>query len=112
MRLWQDGLVALFASIGLASMIWTVVRAVLYAGPERRKSGVVALLPAAGGGEGLEEQVKTLRALRGEQELFGMVLLVDCGLTEEGRKLAKLLCRQDRWVSLCRQDEVAEFLAG
>lgn len=111
MQLWQDGLVALLASIGLASIMWTVVRAVLYAGPERRK-GVVALLPAKDGGEGLEEQVRTLRALRGEQGLYGMVLLVDCGLNEEGRKLAKLLARQDRWVSLCRQDEVAEYLAG
>ena len=60
MQLWQDGLVALLASIGLASIMWTVVRAVLYAGPERRK-GVVALLPAKDGGEGLEEQVRTLR---------------------------------------------------
>ena len=111
MRLWQDGVVALLAAIGLASILWTVVRAVLYAGPERRK-GVVALLPAAGGGEGLEEQVKTLRALRSEQELFGMVLLVDCGLSEEGRRLAKLLVREDRWVSLCGQDEVADFLTG
>ncbi len=109
MQLWQDGLVALLASIGLASIMWTVVRAVLYAGPERRK-GVVALLPAAGAGEGLEEQVKTLGALRSERELFGMVLVVDCGLTEEGRKLARRLARQDRWVSLCRQDEVADFL--
>ena len=41
-----------------------------------------------------------------------MVLVVDCGLTEEGRTLAKLLVRQDRWVALCRQDEVAEYLAG
>ena len=110
MQLWQDGLVALLASIGLASIMWTVIRAVLYAG-ETRREGVVALLPASGGGEGLEEQVKTLHALRGEQEIFGMVLLVDCGLTEEGRKLAGLLARQDRWVTLCRRDEVAEYLA-
>lgn len=111
MRLWQDGVVALLAAIGLASVVWTAVRAALYAGPERRR-GVVALLPTAGGGEGLEEQVKTLRALRSEQELFGMVLLVDCGLTEEGRKLAQLLAGEDRWVSLCGQDEVADFLSG
>ncbi len=111
MRLWQDGLVALLAAVGLASIMWAVVRAVLYAGPERR-GGVVALLPASGGGEGLEEQVKTLRALRGEQEVFGQVLLVDCGLTEEGRKLARLLAKEDRWVALCRRDEITDFLAG
>ena len=111
MQLWQDGLVALLAAIGLASIFWTIIRAVLYAGPDRRK-GVVALLPASGGGEGLEEQVRTLRALREERTLFGMVLVVDCGLTEEGRKLARLLAGQDRWVSFCRRDEVAEYLAG
>ena len=110
MQLWQDGLVALLASIGLASILWTIIRAVLYAGPERRK-GVVALLPAVGSGDGLEEQVRTLRALRGEQALFSMVLLVDCGLNEEGRKLAKLLARQDRWVSLCQREEIAAYLA-
>ena len=111
MRLWQDGMVALLAAIGLASIIWTIIRAVLYAGEERR-GGVVALLPASGGGEGLEEQVKTLRALRSERDIFGMVLLVDCGLTEEGRKLAKLLARQDRWVTLCRQDEIGDYLVS
>ena len=87
-----------------------MVRAALYAAPEGRKS-VVALLPAAGSGEGLEEQVKALRALRDERELFGMVLVVDCGLDGEGRKLAELLAGKDRWVALCRRDEVADYLA-
>ena len=31
MQIWQDGLVALLASVGLASIMWTLVRAVLFA---------------------------------------------------------------------------------
>lgn len=111
MNLWQDGLVALLASIGLASIMWTVVRAVLFAGPEVRRE-IAALLPAQGDGEHLEEQVRALQRLRQEQEVFGRALLVDCGLTEEGRKLADILVREHRWVTLCGRDEVGRYLTG
>ena len=111
MNLWQDGLVALLASIGLASIMWTVVRAVLFAGPEVRRE-IAALLPVQGDGAHLEEQVRVLARLRQEQGVFGRALLVDCGLTEEGRKLADLLVREYRWVSLCGRDEVGAYLAG
>ena len=99
MQLWQDGVVALLAAIGLASLVWTAVRAVLFAGPERRRE-IGLLLPAQGDGENLEQQVRQLSRLRYEQGVLGMVLVVDCGLSEEGRKLAKVLSREDRWVTV------------
>ncbi|MBD5154352.1 MAG: hypothetical protein HDT15_04560 [Oscillibacter sp.] len=111
MNLWQDGLVALLASIGLATIMWTVVRAVLFAKPEVRRE-LAALLPVQGDGEHLEEQIRALQRLRQEQGLFGRALLVDCGLTEEGRKLANILTREHRWVSLCGKDEVGDYLTG
>lgn len=111
MQLWQDGLVALLAAIGLASIMWTVVRAILFAGGERRKE-IAALLPAQGEGEHLEEQLQVLQRLRLEQGVFGRDLLVDCGLTEDGRKLAALLARKHRWVSLCGKDEIGRYLEG
>ncbi len=58
MQLWQDGVVALLAAIGLASLVWTAVRAVLFAGPERRRE-IGLVLPAQGDGERLEEQLRT-----------------------------------------------------
>lgn len=109
MQLWQDGLVAMLAAIGLASILWTIVRAVLFAGPERRKT-ISALLPAQGGGEQLEEQLQVLQRLRQEQGVFGRALLVDCGLTEEGRKTAELLVRKHRWAALCKKDEIGQYL--
>lgn len=112
MNLWQDGLLALLAAIGLASILWVIAQAVLFAGSERRRGEIVALLPALGDGEGLEEQVKILRSLRNRQAPFGRVMLVDCGLSEEGRRLARLLAREDRWVTLCGQNEVSKFLSG
>ena len=111
MQLWQDGLVALLAAIGLASLMWAAVKAVLYAKPEQRQ-GVVALIPAQGDGDALEQQVHALERLRYEQGLFGLILLVDCGLSEEGKKLAKLLVKEDRWVSLCQKDDIADYFSG
>lgn len=111
MQLWQDGLVAMLAAIGLASVMWTAVKAVLFAG-ENRRTEIAALLPAQGSGEHLEEQVNVLQRLRQEQGVFGKALLVDCGLTEEGRKIADLLARKHRWVILCEKDEIGGCLDG
>lgn len=111
MQLWQDGVIALLAAIGLASLMWTAVRAVFFAGQPRRQ-GAAALIPAQGDGETLEQQVHALQMLRREQGVFGMILLVDCGLSDEGRKLAQLLVREDRWTALCRADEIAGYLTA
>lgn len=111
MQLWQDGVMALLAALGLASILWTIARAVLFAGPECRRE-LAALLPAQGDGERLEEQLRVLQALRQEQGLFGRALLVDCGLNEEGRRLADALARKHRWVVLCERDEVGKYLMG
>ena len=109
MQLWQDAVVAGLAAFGLASLMWMAVRAVLFARPPRRQ-GALALLPARGNGEGLEEQVHTLQYIRGEYGGFGRILLVDRGLTEEGRKLCELLAGEDRWVSVCAPEAVETYL--
>lgn len=108
MQLWQDGLVAMLAAIGLASIMWAVVKTVLYGRQEERRQGVAALIPAQGDGEGLEAQVRALEDLG----VFGTALLVDCGLSEEGRKLCQLLARKRRWLAICGKDEIGEYLAG
>ena len=44
--------------------------------------------------------------------VIGMIVLVDCGLSEEGEKLSRMLERKDRWVAVCRKDEISGYLAG
>lgn len=109
MRLWQDGLVAALAAVGLASIFWTVVRTILFAPPPQRWRTAV-LISAQGDGAYLEDQVRTLERLGRDRGVFGRVLIVDCGLTEEGRRLARLLAREDRGVGLCGPDEVERYL--
>lgn len=109
MQLWQDGLLAMLAAVGLASLIWAAVRAVLFPlSPVRRET--VALIPAQGDGEYLEQQVQTLQLLRQEQNIFGLILLVDCGLSSEGKKISQLLARQNRFVAVCDSADIGRYL--
>jgi len=108
MRLWEDGILALLAAIGLASVIWTLVRAVLFQPPARQ--GVVVLICARGDGEELEQQVRELTVLRRERGVVGEIFLVDCGLSEEGRKLCRLLARSDRRVTLCQSGDIETYI--
>ena len=111
MQLWKDGVMVFLAAVGLASIIWTVVRALLFSAPERRLE-LAALLPARGGGEELEQQLRALQTLRETQGVFSRTLLVDCGLNEEGKKLAEILTRKYRWATLCGMDEIGRYLTG
>lgn len=109
MQLLQDGLIAMLAAIGLASLMWAVVRTALFAGEPHRRA-VLAVIPAQGDGAALEGQVRALEQLRLEQGLLGRVLLVDCGLNDEGRRLAQLLAKKDRWVAFCQREEISQYI--
>lgn len=108
MRLWQDGIIAFLASIGTASILWAAVRLLLFAPP--RRDSAVLLISARGNCTDLEEQVRTLTLLRCEQGLVGEILLVDCGLTEEGETICRLLERQHRRVSLVSTDDISKYV--
>lgn len=112
MQLWQDGLVAMLAAIGLASLMWAAVKTVLYTPTARRHQGAAALVPAQGDGELLEQQIRSLQRLRRDLGVFDRILVVDCGLSEEGVKLARLLVEEDRMAVLCTMDEIGGYLDG
>ena len=65
MRLLQDGLVALLAAIGLATLLWLIVSVVFRLHKETLHH-VSALVPARGAANGLEHTVHTLEQLRYE----------------------------------------------
>ena len=109
MKLLQDGLVAMLAAIGLATLLWLIVSAVFRLKKERMDH-VVALVPARGGAIGLEHTVHMLEQLRCEHGGFGTIVIVDCGLNEVGEQIAVLLQREDRDVALCRREELPDIL--
>ena len=73
---------------------------------------VAAVVPASGAGAGLEQTVRTLLQLRRETGGFRRIVMLDCGLGQEGRMVASLLAREDRAVALCCPEELRETLLG
>ena len=83
MELLQDGVVAALAAIGVTALIWLAASLLLW---RERPVDAVYLVRVSGDGTGLDV---TLRRLAQSRRL--PVLLVDCGLTDEGRRAAALL---------------------
>lgn len=78
MELLQDGVVAALAAIGVTALIWLAASLLLW---RERPVDAVYLVRVSGDGTGLDV---TLHRLAQSRRL--PVLLVDCGLTDEGRR--------------------------
>ena len=108
MRLWQDALIAMPAVIGLASILWFFVRWLFFVPVTTHRT--LVLIYARGDGDGLEQQMRALTMLRRERGAIGEILLVDCGLSEQGRHLCYLLAREDHGITMCHSDEITKFI--
>ena len=108
MQLWQDGIIALLAAIGLSSLVWILVRALFFLPPVSHSA--IILICARGDGEGVEQQVRTLLLLRSQYGIVGQILLVDCGLSEDGKRICRLLARGEHIVTLCASDEIGKYI--
>ena len=99
MELLQDGVVAALAAIGVTALIWLAASLLLW---RERPVDAVYLVRVSGDGTGLDV---TLRRLAQSRHL--PVLLVDCGLTDEGRRAAALL--SDMNTKLLTPQELAAY---
>ena len=84
MEIWQDGVLAGLAAVGLTAILWLLAGS-LFRWRERPLDAVY-LVTLTGGAENLD---MTLRELARERRLS--VVLVDGGLTAEGRQRVELL---------------------
>ena len=84
MEIWQDGVLAGLAAVGLTAILWLLAEALFRW--RARPPEAAYLVEASGGAEQLD---MTLRELSRERAL--PVLLVDCGLTAAGRQRTELL---------------------
>lgn len=110
LEIFFEALLALLASIGLLGLGWLLLGRLL--APVGRSSRVLAVIPAAGDGEGLEQNIRGLLWLRccGLAEVD--VVIADCGLSEEGRRLAQILHQQEPGLVLCSAEQLADVTKG
>ena len=100
MNIWADGVTAFLAAVGLAALLGAAAKVFARSRPT---PPVTALLCAAGDGGALEEQLRGLA----EYGNIDRILVVDCGLTDRGRQLCRLLARQEARLLLCSREELA-----
>lgn len=60
---------------------------------------------------GKDARIHGARVLRSRYEEggFSRVVIVDCGLADEPRRVAELLCRSEYEVYLCQREELTDF---
>jgi len=109
MQLWQDGVVAVLAAVGVVELLWKLAQALMTKNRPAPKRAL-AVISAAGDGSSIQEQVRALTAIGRESGVIGRILVADCGLDEEGQKLCRILERENRWVILCRAEDVVHYL--
>ncbi len=84
-------LAAFLLCAGIGTCFWCVAGAVLL--PADRRCGAVVTLHLQGDADGLEQELRALRWLHKSGLYCAEVQLYDCGLSDEGRKLAEKLAK-------------------
>lgn len=95
---------ALLAAFGLLTLSWLLFGRLVT--PLRVEEPVYTVLRAAGDGGGLEQSVNGLLWVAAGRLPGTVVVIVDAGLTPEGRQRAELLAARPE-VALCRPEELA-----
>ena len=92
MSLVSDCLMAFFAATGFLTLLWLAFGRLLT--PPQGTSPAVVLLPAQGDGDELDLAISHLNWLQGGRITRFSIVLVDLGLTEQGR--ARVLALMER----------------
>ena len=110
MALLQENVIAVLAAVGLCTVVWLIAAVILDARRvDRTCARVWAVVPVHGACGALEQTVRRLKreCYRGVRT---QVLLVDCGMEDETRRIAQILARADAIVTLCAAEDVARQL--
>ena len=94
MEILQDGVIAFFTAVGLASVVWVLAGAFLGAG-RPMIPGLALVLPLRREALAMESDVRELRRLQ-RQMPGSVIVLADCGLTADARALAQYLADREK----------------
>lgn len=100
---------SLLAVAGLLSLSWLLLGHIL---TPAGNGETISLVPGRGDGEKLEQSVRGLLWLRGGGMLMGSVVIVDCGLSHEGKAIAAALCLREPGVEICPLSELPAWVKG
>jgi len=98
----QDGIMAFFSAVGMATVVWLAAGLVFRAG-RQGVPGLQLVLPLKGDAPAMEHDVRTLRRI--QAQLPGAVIVLeDRGLTAEARALARYLADREDFAVFITED--------
>jgi len=102
-----DLAVVFFAASGLVLLLWCLIGTILHPifGAE-----TVTFLAVDGDGETLEQQSRAFAWLRDGRACGGKLVLIDCGLSKEGKDCVKVLCERYPWLVVCGPSEAENYI--
>ena len=108
----------IFLQIAIASAVATVIFGIFWniygalRTPVRcgRGCGVSMVVTAQGNAEGLEQTLRGLVWLAENGIVVARILIVDCGLDEEGLILMRLLTKKYANIVICQPEEVQQWI--
>ena len=103
-----DGLIAFLAAVGLVGLTWSLAGVLVRRG--RRSAGAYILLRAQGDGDGLDWAVYTACRMAPELGREAKVVLLDCGLSETGRRRAAVWEENNTCVAVLTPSQLEEFI--
>ena len=107
--IWQV-LLALLAVVGLLALGWLLFGKLVTPVGGGGGGPVSAVVPAAGDGEHLEQDVKGLLWLRGGELARFTIVIADSGLNDTGRRVAAALLNGSRGMVLCPMEQLETYL--
>lgn len=103
---WDLALV-FFAASGLVILLWCFIGGMLH---PVFPLNTVTFLPVDGDGETLEQQSRAFAWLREGRTCGGQLVLIDCGLSDQGLACARVLCEKYPWLTLCGPAEANKYI--
>ena len=102
-------LIALLAAVGVVSLSFLCFSHWIFPWDETQEE-ILALVPAKNANRSFDQTIYCLLRLRRWELFRGRVAVVDCGLDEEGRTLARLLCANTDEVLLYDPEELPKLM--
>lgn len=108
MTLLADTVIALLAAIGLAAVLYLVVRAA--GGKKELCSPVYLILPVSERTKEMEQSVAELQLLRRQYGGAAKAVMLDTGMDDQQHRMARILQREDPLLLIWNEETLLEEL--
>ena len=102
-------IVAATAAIGFG-VFWSMYRSLRIPVRAGRGTGVSTVVTAQGSADGLEQTLKSLVWLEENGIVVARILIVDCGMDDEGLALARFLAKKHANIVISKPEEVQRWI--